>query len=314
MRILVTGGAGFQGSHLIERLLKRGHAVMSLNTPSATAIKNLAPLRNRIEAVWGSITDAEIVSKAVRDQDVVFHLAAYVNVDESLLHPETVIATNVLGSMNVLNAVRKAGNRLILVSSCEAYGDGHVGKDALKETAELRPNSPYAASKAAVDRIAHAYYRSFGVDVTIIRPFNIFGERQKSGTFGALIPRMVSAAMAGNNLTVFGDGKQERDYTYISDIIDAYDIVLNRKDLSGKIINFGSGKSTRIIDIATYVAKKLRVDVVHADARPGEVKRFIGDSTFAKSLGWSPRVNIYVGIDRYIKWAKSLAVDAHQSN
>lgn len=305
MRILITGGAGFQGSHLTERLLKKKHAVTVLNTPSVAAVKNLAPFRSRIEVVWGSITDPEIVAKSVRDQDVVFHLAAYVNVDESLLHPESIIATNVMGSVNVLNAVRQAGNRLILVSSCEAYGDGHAGSGVLKETAELRPNSPYAASKAAVDRIAHAYHKSFGLDVTIIRPFNIFGERQKSGKFGALIPKMVASAMAGNDLTVFGEGKQKRDYTYISDIINAYNLILARKDLSGKVINVGSGKNARIIDIATYIAKKFGVKVVHTDARPGEVNRFIGDSAYVKSLGWSPRINLYIGIDRYITWAKT---------
>lgn len=313
MRILITGGAGFQGSHLTEALLKKKHQITILNTPSQKASDNLALFKNKVKVVWGSITDPELVDKAVREQDVVFHLAAYINVDESRLHPERVIQTNVIGTVNVLNTVRQHSNRLIYVSSCEAYGDGHPDDGHLAETAEMRPNSPYAASKAAADRICYSYFKSFDTNVTIVRPFNIFGERQKAGQFGALIPILVSKAMRGEDLTVFGDGQQQRDYLHVDDIISAYLLVLDRDDLKGKAINFGSGKREKIIDIANHIAQKFRVKVIHQRARPGEVSKFGADITFAKSLGWKPKVDFWDGLDRYIKWATQNAKFKNQN-
>jgi len=306
MKILVTGGGGFQGSHLVEALIKKGHQVSILSTYSEASKMNLANVLSKINLIWGSVTDRETVDKSVRGHDVVFHLAAHINVDESLRDPSVFVHANIVGTSNVLDAVRKNGNRLILTSSCEVYGDGHELKkgEKLSETSELKPNSPYAASKASADRIAYSYYKSFGTDVTIIRPFNIYGERQKNGTFGALIPILVAKAMRGEDLTVFGDGHAERDYTHVSDVIQAYTIVLNNKELKGKTINFASGTNTSVKEIAEYIAKKFKVKVVNGSARPGEVERFPADITLAKSLGFSPRVDIWEGIDRYIKWAK----------
>lgn len=306
-RILITGGAGFQGSHLAQRLIKRGHEVSILNTPSERARANISTIKNKVHVMWGSVTDEEAVSKAIRDHDVVFHLAAHINVDESLANPYKTIMVNVAGTLNVLNAVRESGSRLIYVSSCEVYGDGHQGDGILNESAELLPNSPYAASKVAADRICHAFAKSFNIPVVILRPFNIFGERQKSGQFGALIPILVRKALAGEQLSVYGDGKQERDFTYISDIIDAYELVLNSKLHSGEVINLGSGKSTTIIDIAKYISKKLGVKISFVPARPGEVARFIPDTTKARLIGWKPKVSLWQGIDRYIIWAKNNA-------
>jgi len=306
MKILVTGGGGFQGSHLVEFFLKKGHEISVLNTYSEASKKNLANILPKINLIWGSVTDKEVVDTSIRGHDVVFHLAAHINVDESLKDPLVFLQANVIGMYNILEAVRKHGSRLILTSSCEVYGDGHELKkgEKLSETSELKPNSPYAASKAAADRLAYAYYKSFGTDVTIVRPFNLFGERQKNGTFGALIPILVAKAMRGEDLTIFGDGHAERDYTYISDIIQAYNIVLNNKNLKGKAINFASGKNTSVKDIAEYIAKKFKVKVVNGEARPGEVERFPADISFAQSLGYEPKVDIWEGIDRYIKWAK----------
>lgn len=142
------------------------------------------------------------------------------------------------------------------------------------------------------------------MDVTIIRPFNLYGERQKSGLYGALIPIMVEKAMRGEDLTIFGDGSAERDYSHISDIIQAYNLVLNNNKLRGVAINFASGKNTKVKDIVKYIAKKFNVKVVHGPARPGEVKRFPADISLAKSIGFSPKVTIWEGIDRYIKWVK----------
>ena len=163
-----------------------------------------------------------------------------------------------------------------------------------------------AASKAAADRWCHAYYRSFNTNVTIVRPFNIFGERQKSGTFGALIPILVRRALEGQKLLVFGDGQATRDFMHVSDLVGAYNLVLDHPELAGKAINFASGVDTSVKDIAEYIAKKLDAEIEHGPARPGEVMRFPADISLAKSIGFEPKVSIWEGIDRYIDWAKTL--------
>jgi len=306
MKIVITGGAGFQGSHLAESLIAQGHSVTIINTFAEEKLRNIAPFEDRVRVVFGSITDPVLVEKTLRGHDLVFHLAANVNVDQSLKDPKSFLDVNIIGTFNILEQVRALGIRMIHASTCEVYGDGHDLKDGelLDETAELKPNSPYAASKAGADRLCYAYYKSFGVNVTIVRPFNIFGERQKSGTFGALIPILVRKAMTGDVLTIFGDGSATRDYLHVSDLVSAYELVMNTKGLEGKSINFGSGQNTSVKDIAEYIAKKFNAEIKHGPARPGEVSRFPADISFAQSLGFTPNVGIWEGIDRYITWAK----------
>lgn len=306
MRIVITGGAGFQGSHLAEALLKKGHEVTLINTFTEEKLRNIESFKDRVRVVFGSITDPILVEKTLKGHDVVFHLAANINVDESLKDPKSFLDVNVMGTFNVLEQVRKNGMRMIHASTCEVYGDGHDLKDGelLDETAELKPNSPYAASKAAADRLCYAYYRSYGVNVTIVRPFNIFGERQKNGTFGALIPILVRKAMIGEKLTIFGDGSATRDYLHVSDLVCAYELVLETPGLDGKSINFGSGVNTSVKDIAHYIGKHFGAEVKHGPARPGEVTRFPADIRYAESLGFTPEVGIWEGIDRYIAWAR----------
>lgn len=306
MKILITGGGGCHGSHLAEFFVKEGHEVSVLNTYSELSKKNLSHIQDSINLIWGSVTDKEVVEKSVRGQDIVFHLAGRINVDESLKDPMAFLHANVLGTCNLLEAVRQNNNRLVYASTCEVYGDGHnlATDSSLSEESELKPNSPYAASKAGADRLCYSYFKSFGVDVTIVRFFNVFGERQKSGTFGALIPIIVGKAIRGEDLTIFGDGSAERDYSHVSDVVQGYNIVLNSKDLKGKVVNFASGKNTSVKDIVEYIAKKFDAKIVNKPARPGEVKRFPADISFAKSLGFSPKVSIWDGIDRYIEWAK----------
>lgn len=307
MKIVITGGAGFQGSHLAEALLKGGHEVTIINTFTEEKLRNIESFQDRVRVVYGSITDPVLVEKTLRGHDVVFHLAANINVDQSLKDPKSFIDVNVMGTFNILEQVRANSMRMIHASTCEVYGDGHDLKDGelLDETAELKPNSPYAASKAAADRLCYAYYKSYGVNVTIVRPFNIYGERQKNGTFGALIPILVKKAMIGEKLTVFGDGSATRDYLHVSDLVRAYELVLNTSGLEGKSINFGSGVNTSVKDIAQYIGKHFGAEVKHGPARPGEVTRFPADIRYAESLGFKPEVGIWEGIDKYIAWAKS---------
>lgn len=301
-KLLITGGLGFQGSHLADHFLRAGHEVTVLNTLSDRARRILEQMPEQPRVVWGSVTDRELVEKTVRDHDTVFHLAAYVNVDQSLKDPRPFVGVNVLGTLNVLEAVRANRNRLIYTSSCEVYGTA-LNRARLTEAAELRPRSVYASSKAAADRLCFSYAVSFGTDVAIVRPFNIFGPRQKEEEFGALIPLMVRRAMDKKDLIIFGDGKQTRDYMYIDDLVRAYDAVFRAKRTAGEAYNFGTGKATAVKDIAEHIARHFDVRVRHEKARPGEVQSFRADMTQAKNLfKFAPQVSIKEGIDRYIQW------------
>lgn len=304
MKILITGGAGFQGSHLAEKLHASGHRVTILNTLTPNADRNEERLRGKAEMIWGSITDSEVTEKAMRGKDVVFHLGARVNVDESIQDPAGTLDVNARGTLNVLEAARKNGTRMIHTSTCEVYGK--PARVPIPEDAELRPHSPYAASKAAADRMCYAYFHTYKLPVTILRFFNIYGERQKESKFGAVIPIFVSQALRGEPIKVFGTGEQTRDYVHVSDVVNAYSLVLEHPELSGEVINFGTGKGVKIKDIAEHVAKRLNGKVEYIDPRPGEASEMIADSNKAKRLlGWESKVGMEEGIDRYIAWRQN---------
>lgn len=303
MKILITGGLGFQGSHLVERLLSLGHQITVLNTLSEESEKNGASFKDRVRLVLGSVTDKELVDKTVRDHELVFHLAARINVDESIRNPFDHISVNIVGTYNILEAVRKYNVRLIYISSCESYG----GRDyPIIETEELRPQSPYAASKASADRLVYSYSVTYKIKSVIVRPFNIFGPRQKEGAGGAVIPIFIDKAMRGEPLIIFGDGKQGRDYLYIKDLIDAYSLIISNFDkLVGEVINLGTGKLTSIKSIAEYISSKFGNKIEYEKARSGEVSGFICDYSKAKKrLNWEPKVSILEGIDEMIKFKK----------
>ena len=304
MKILITGGGGFQGSHLAESLIKKGHDITILNTFSEESERNIADFAKQARIIWGSITDKEIIDKTVRGQDVVFHLAARINVDESIEHPLDYLEVNIKGTYHVLEAVKQWGNRMIHASTCEVYG-APVDQQLINEGSELRPHSPYAASKAGADRLCFAYHKTYGTNVTIVRPFNIYGERQKGGPGGAVIAIFVQKALAGEPLKIFGDGSQTRDYVNINDLVKAYELILDKDELAGETINFGTGQETSVKDIAEHIAKKLDVKIEYCDARAGEVKHFGCDDSKAKKLGFVPKVDIWEGIDRYIEWRKT---------
>lgn len=303
MKILITGGAGFQGTHLVEKLLALGHQVSVLNTLTPDALENYKKyLSEKVDIVWGSITDAEVMEKAVRGKDIVFHLGARINVDESIGDPWGTLDVNYRGTYNVLEACRRNGGiRMVHVSTCEVYGKPEFVP--IKENAELRPHSPYAASKAAADRVCYAYYHTYKLPVTIVRFFNVYGERQKESKFGAVIPIFVGQAMRGEPINVFGTGLQTRDYIHVDDVMRAYLAVLDHPELAGEVLNFGTGVGTSIRDIAEFVSKKFNTTVTYGQARPGEATEMVADYSKAKRLfDWEPRVKMNEGLDRYIAW------------
>ena len=305
MKILITGGAGFQGSHIVEECIRSGHEVTVLNTFSFEAEQNLRDFENDTRIVWGSVTDEEIVEKTIRGQDAVIHLAARINVDESIDVPRKHLMANVIGTNVVLEAVRRQGCRLVYASSCEVYGS--AGGAAISEQHELRPHSPYAASKAGADRLCFAYWKTYATDITIVRPCNIYGPKQKGGVGGAVIAIFVDRALAGRELTVFGTGEQRREYMYVDDLVAGYMQILERPDLSGEVINLGTGETPSVLEIANIIGQRLGVAIEHAPPRAGEVDGFFLDSSKAQQLGIRPGVRFVDGVEKYINWRRGKA-------
>jgi dTDP-glucose 4,6-dehydratase len=305
MKVLVTGGAGFQGSNLCRALLDRGVQVTILNTYSERSRSNLERFDLRdATVVWGSITDAEIVAKTVRGHDLVMHLAANIHVDESRDKPGDYYRANVLGTLNVAEACREYDVPLFHVSTCEVYGSG----SRITEEHPLNPQSPYAASKAAADRLVYAHALTYGQRVLIVRPGNVYGPGQRYGTRGAVVPIFVKRALAGEPLIVYGDGLQRREFVYVADLVAAYlalsRMLLQRSQFVPPVLNLGSGYSGSIRMLAKIVVKATgsTSEIRHAPPRPGEVSAFRLDSTLARSYGINCASSFHGGLVAYVDW------------
>ncbi len=221
MRTLVTGGAGFIGSHIVEELLRRGHAVRVLDNFSTGYRKNLAGLTGNVDILEGDLRNAEVVAAAVRDVDKVFHLAAFISVPQSMLDPEACFTVNVQGTVTLLEAARRGGTRKVVLSSSTAvYGDTDIFPTT--ENTPLRPLSPYAVSKQVNELYARLYTDTMGLPVTALRYYNVYGPRQRPDSdYAAAIPIFLRQLTAGLPVTIFGDGKQSRDFIFVKDVVRA---------------------------------------------------------------------------------------------
>ena len=312
MKILITGGTGFQGSNLSRSLLKDGYDVVILNTHSQKNETNVQRFDlSGAYMIWGTINDMKTVKDAMFDVDLVIHTAAKIHVDDSIKNPTDYFETNVMGTNNVLEAARRFNKPVIHVSTCEVYGY----QDAdLTEDSPLMPRSPYAASKAGADRMAYSYYTTYDMNICIVRPFNVFGPGQKDGETGAVIPIWTTELQKGKNINIYGDGSQSREFIYIDDLISAYRILIDKmlfgNELAGEVINIGTGIDVTIKDLAEKMVEKVmcldKSEIIYSKNRPGEVKRFISNSDKMKSLGWTPKISIDEGLDKYVDWRKEI--------
>jgi UDP-glucose 4-epimerase len=238
--------------------------------------------------------------------DVVFHLAAQIHVDRSIIEPRLTYEINVLGTLNILEAARRYDiKRVIHTSTSEVYGSAQYAP--MDENHPLKAPHPYGASKIAADRMCYSYIQTYSMNICIVRPFNTFGPRQKDVGYGGVISIFVKRVL--NNLPplIYGDGEQSRDYTYINDLIEAYDLILNNNEPIEEPINIGSGREIKVIDLANKIIalcdKKGLVEPVNVEPRPGEVRRLIADSSKARSLlKWEPQYTIEQGLKEFIKW------------
>lgn len=306
MLTTVTGGAGFIGSHLVEQLLDRGDYVTVIDNLSTGSIENLAPHLGhlRLRFIEASICDPDAVGEAVNGADRVFHLAAAVGVRLIVEHPLESLHTNIHGTETVLEAVRRAGSTLLLASTSEVYGKNTA--DSLDEEADRILGSPlksrwtYAAAKGIDEAIAHAYWREYGVRAAIVRLFNTVGPRQ-TGRYGMVVPTLVGQALAGDPVTVFGDGTQTRCFGYIGDIVPALIAIAEEPSAHGQAYNLGGRYEVSIGEFARRTVEVLEstsavVFVPYAEAYPEgfeDMQRRVPNNAKARELiGFDPLTTI----------------------
>lgn len=305
-RVLVTGGDGFIGSHLTEKLLDMGADVSIFTKSSITqtqpVLRNLNHVRDSIRIINGSIAENDCITSIVKDEPhIIFHLAAIPYVNYSFEHPFEVIRTNYNGTLNVLQAAMNLDvERVVITSSSEVYGTAQ--KEEIDEKHPLNPTSPYAASKAAADRTAFSFWKTYGLPIAIIRPFNCFGPRH---TYD-VIPKFIRLAIGNAPLTVYGTGEQRRDFTYVDDMVRAFLIMGSDKKAVGEAVNFGSGKDVSINELARKIIEisGSKSPITHQKERLAEVGRLVCDYSKARKLfGWEPEVSLDEGLKRNIEWA-----------
>lgn len=314
MKILITGGAGFIGSHLCDKYTKDGHTVFCLDNFSSgdlNNVKHLLDCRN-YKLIKGDIRDIGLLEKIMWDVEVVFHLAAQIHVDRSYIEPKLTYEVNVIGTQNVLEAARTYDvNKVIFASTSEVYGSAQYVP--IDEEHPLNAPHPYGASKIAADRMCNAYVKTYGMNISILRFFNIFGQRQRDIGYGGVISIFTRRVLSNMPPIIYGDGLQTRDYTYIEDAVKAYDLVLNYNKPITEPINFGSGREETILDLANMIIKlsdKKDIRPIHMKSRIGEVKRLIADASRAKNLlGWEPEYQLEKGLARFVEWYREYGLE-----
>ena len=306
-KVLITGAGGFIGSHLTERLAEEGASVRALIHYNALGTRGWLDqsfVQNQLEVVAGDITDRDSVRQAVKGMDIVFHLAALIAIPYSYQAPESYIRTNVLGTLNVLQAAREFGvTRVVHTSTSEVYGTAR--SVPISESHPLQGQSPYSASKIGADKMAEAFQLSFEVPVVTVRPFNTFGPRQSAR---AVIPTIISQCLAGSAVKL-GSLHPTRDLNFVSNTVEGFLLAATAPEAVGQVINLGSGREISIGALAQLIADltgaKIQISEESIRLRPtgSEVERLLADATLAKKLlGWQPRVTLEEGLKCTIDW------------
>lgn len=308
MGVLVTGGAGFIGRWVVKELLSRGHEVLVLDNLSNGSLKNIEEFHKdaNFAFVRGDIQDRKKLAAVFRkDVGPCIHLAAQINVQESIDHPERAFDNNLLGTYNVLEGCKRYDIKLILVGTCMVY-DTAVSKP-ISENHPVKPASPYAASKLAAEELALSYHRAYGLPVVVTRPFNTYGPYQKRNLEGGVVSIFIKRALEGKPLLIFGNGRQTRDLLYVEDCANfIVRAAFNRKAV-GEVINAGSGKDISIKDLALMICgDKRRIKHVPHPHPQSEIQKLVCDNSKAKKiLNWSPKTPLREGIEKTMKWIKS---------
>ena len=305
---LVTGGAGFIGSHIVERLVGMGESVRVLDNFSSGGLENLRALMDKIDLVFGDLLDQAVVQKAMEGVDVVFHEAALRSVPFSVENPALVNRVNVEGTVNVLIAARDAGvRRVIYASSSSAYGNTKVLPKSEQQLPS--PVSPYAVSKLTGEYYSKVFTELYGLETVSLRYFNVFGPRQDpTSQYASVIPRFIRWANRGDPLEVHGDGLQSRDFTYIDNVVSANLLAAHSWEGIGGVFNVGQGKAYTLLDLVELLQEILgrELHLLHTADRPGDVRHTLADiSQTNLCLGYQPQVSFEEGLARTVKYFSS---------
>ena len=304
-KYLVTGGAGFIGSNIVEELVRKGETVRVLDNFSTGKEENLTPFERKIEIVKGDIRDEGDVINALKGIDFVIHQAALRSVPKSVENPVATNDVNINGTLNLLVQARKAGiKRLIYASSSSAYGD--CKEFPQKETFEPNPISPYGVSKLAAEYYCRTYSATFGLETVSLRYFNVFGPRQNpESKYSAVIPAFISRLAKDEPCLIDGDGSQSRDFTFVSNVVAANLAACTAEGASGLAFNVASGKDYSVMDVAERLKKIMKKDIksVHGARRAGDPDRSFADISRLKNiLKVETGVDFYEGLEKTVEW------------
>jgi len=307
--VLVTGAGGFIGSHLIEKLVNLGakvRAFVRYNSRNDWGLVETLPLNTKeeIEVIMGDLRDSETIKGVMKDVDVVFHLGALIAIPYSYVHPREVVETNIMGTLNILNAAKEyRPEKIIHTSTSEVYGTAQYVP--IDEKHPLQGQSPYSASKIGADKLAESFYRSYDLPVNTLRPFNTYGPRQSAR---AVVPTIITQALAQNKV-LLGSLEPTRDLSYVDDIVDGFIKAAESEKSVGEVINIGSGFEISINDLAnkiiSLIGKKVKIISDPQRIRPpkSEVERLMADNSKAKELlGWEPKVSLDEGLRKTVDW------------
>src|SRR6202158_6296591 len=308
MRYLVTGGAGFIGSNTVDELVRRGHSVVVLDDLSGGKEENLAEVRNKITFIKGTITDIEIIRRAIYEADFVIHLAARTSVPFSMKDPIETNRINIDGTLNVLVAARDAKvKRVVFAASSSAYGETPTLPKT--ESMEPRPISPYGVSKYVGELYAQTFGRCYGLENVCLRYFNIFGPRQDpSSPYSGVLAKFCSAFLEDTQLVIFGDGEQTRDFTYVDNAVQANLLACEAPNVSGKVFNVGVGERISLNEVLRELGKITgkRLEAKYEPPRDGDIRDSQADISQAREcLDYDPRVSFEEGLARTFEWYRA---------
>lgn len=307
---LVTGGAGFIGSHIVEALVARGDRVRVLDNLSTGHLANLEGFRDEVEFIEGDLVDYDTVAKAVRGVDYVFHQGALASVPRSVERPLDTHAACVTGTLNLLDASRRAGvKRLVYAASSSAYGD--LRFSSKREVDLPAPISPYGAAKLAAEYYCQSFTATYGFETVCIRYFNVFGPRQDPNSpYSAVIPLFVTAMLSGQRPTVHGDGTQSRDFTYVANVVHGNLLAAEAPRAAGRVFNVAMGRSTTLLELIGTLNELLgtRIEPLHGPPREGDIHDSLADIAEARRvLAYEPQVDFLEGLERSIAYYRALA-------
>jgi len=310
MKILVTGGAGFIGRWVVDRLLKDGHEVLIIDDFSNGSMENIEPFLkkdNFLEITKGDIQDKALLEKLFTEHlfDICFHLAAKINVQDSIDFPQETFDSDVIGTFHLLEQCKENQVKMVFMSTCMVYDRAHDAK-GISETNDIKPASVYAGSKLAAEFLALSYYHSYGLPVTVLRPFNTYGPYQKTNSEGGVVAIFINQKLAGQPVQIYGDGTQTRDLLYVEDCARFVVEAGYSDKVNGEILNAGLGKDITINDLAKLIMQdeQLIKHVPHIHPQ-SEIQKLLCNYEKAKSiLNWEPKYALEEGIKQTEEWIR----------